>query len=92
MASFVVARGQIEKGKDVIARKGGAYKPKNAAERDRLLAAGVIVETGGKGATPAPAAPNNPARDSNTSQDNGTGAEGAQFSAGDGGGAGTSGA
>ncbi|RXE48707.1 hypothetical protein [Chromohalobacter israelensis] len=91
MASFVVARGQIEKGKDVVARKGDGYKPKNAAERDRLVAAGVLVETDGKGAK---AAPSNTAKDSDTSQNNGAGAEGSQFGAGDGaaGGAGTSGA
>ena len=41
---FIVARGQIEQGKKVLARRGDRYTPKNSAERDRLLAAGVIVE------------------------------------------------
>ncbi|TFH84774.1 hypothetical protein EQG41_20415 [Billgrantia azerbaijanica] len=55
---YIVARGQIEKGKQVLARRGEPYTPKNAAERDRLLAAGVIVEprTKAKAAEPAPTA------------------------------------
>lgn len=45
---YVVARGQIEKGKEVLAKQGDPYKPKNAAEEKRLLDAGVITEVGGK--------------------------------------------
>lgn len=45
---FVVARGQIEKGREVLAKQGDPYKPKNAAEEKRLLEAGVITEVGGK--------------------------------------------
>ncbi|WGI23634.1 hypothetical protein QEN58_09715 [Halomonas alkaliantarctica] len=41
---FVVIRGQIEKGKEVLAKRGQPYKPKNKAEEDRLLKAGVIAE------------------------------------------------
>jgi hypothetical protein len=45
MAKYIVSRGQIEKGREVIAKQGDAYTPRNAAERDRLLAAGIITET-----------------------------------------------
>lgn len=45
---FIVARGQIEKGREVLAKQGDPYKPKNAAEEKRLLDAGVITEVGGK--------------------------------------------
>ncbi|CAO1663506.1 hypothetical protein NYA30BAC_01980 [Halomonas sp. NYA30] len=41
---FIVTRGQIEKGKSVLAKEGQIYKPKNKAEEDRLLEAGVIGE------------------------------------------------
>lgn len=43
---YVVTRGQIEKGKEVLAKKGEPYKPQNAAEEKRLLDAGVIAELG----------------------------------------------
>lgn len=43
MAKYIVARGQIEKGRDVIARQGETYRPKDAAETKRLLACGAIV-------------------------------------------------
>lgn len=41
---FIVTRGQIEKGKSVLAKEGQIYKPKNKAEEGRLLEAGVIGE------------------------------------------------
>lgn len=41
---YVVARGQIEDGKKVLARRGERYTPKTNAERDRLLSRGVIAE------------------------------------------------
>jgi cytochrome c-type biogenesis protein CcmE len=44
---FVVIRGQIEKGKEVLAKRGQPYKPKNKAEEDRLVKAGVIGEAPG---------------------------------------------
>lgn len=54
---YVVARGQIEKGKEVLAKLGEPYKPKDAAEEKRLLDAGVIAELGapakGKGSSKA---------------------------------------
>lgn len=43
---YVVTRGQIEKGKEVLAKQGEPYKPQNAAEEKRLLDAGVIAELG----------------------------------------------
>ena len=39
---YLVARGQIEKGKEVLAKQGEPYKPQNAAEEKRLVDAGVI--------------------------------------------------
>lgn len=42
--SYFVARGEIHRDGKVIAREGDDYTPKNAGERDRLLARGVIVE------------------------------------------------
>ncbi|WP_278369513.1 hypothetical protein [Vreelandella titanicae] len=54
---YVVARGQIEKGKEVLAKLGELYKPKDAAEEKRLVDAGVIAELGapakGKGTSKA---------------------------------------
>lgn len=54
---YVVARGQIEKGKEVLAKLGQPYKPKDAAEEKRLVDAGVIAELGapakGKGSSKA---------------------------------------
>lgn len=43
---YVVTRGQIEKGKEVLAKLGEPYKPKDAAEEKRLVDAGVIAELG----------------------------------------------
>lgn len=61
---YVVARGQIEKGKEVLAKQGEPYKPQNAAEEKRLLDAGVIAELGapakGKGASKAKRSPTPP--------------------------------
>lgn len=45
---YIVARGQIEKGKEVLAKRGQTYKPKNAAEEKRLVALGVIAEAAGQ--------------------------------------------
>ena len=78
---YVVVRGQIEKGKEVLAKQGEPYKPKDAAEEKRLLEAGVIAELGapakGKGnskakrpAPPPEAPPGGNGDDENT---NGTG-------------------
>lgn len=54
---YVVARGQIEKGKEVLAKQGEPYKPKDGAEEKRLVDAGVIAELGapakGKGTSKA---------------------------------------
>jgi len=44
---YVVIRGQIEKGNEVLAKLGQPYKPKNRAEEDRLVKAGVIGEAPG---------------------------------------------
>ncbi|SHL49972.1 hypothetical protein [Halomonas caseinilytica] len=44
---FIVARGEIQQGPKVIAHEGEEYKPKNAAERDRLVSRGVLVEVEG---------------------------------------------
>ncbi|WBF17822.1 hypothetical protein [Halomonas elongata] len=44
---YVVARGEIQNGNKVIAREGEEYKPSNAAERDRLVSRGVLVEVEG---------------------------------------------
>lgn len=51
---YVVARGQIEKGKEVIAKLGQPYKPKDEAEEKRLVDAGIIAELGApqKGKSP----------------------------------------
>lgn len=64
---YVVARGQIEKGKEVLAKQGDPYKPQNAVEEKRLVDAGVIAELGapakGKGTSKAkrtPASPETP--------------------------------
>ncbi len=43
---YVVTRGQIEKGNEVLAKQGEPYKPQSAAEEKRLLDAGVIAELG----------------------------------------------
>lgn len=40
---FVVVRGQIESGKEVLAKQGARYTPRNKEELNRLLAAGVIA-------------------------------------------------
>ena len=53
---FVVMRGQIEKGKEVLAKRGQPYKPKNKAEEDRLVKAGVIGEAPGLQKVPEPEA------------------------------------
>lgn len=58
--SYTVARGQIEKGKDVIAKAGDKYAPKNKAEADRLIAAGVLIDPDAKKGGAAPMAPSNP--------------------------------
>lgn len=79
---FVVARGQIEKGKEVLAKQGDPYKPRNAADEKRLLDAGVIAEVGAK--QKAAKAPD-PGKTSNTSE-----GEGGEGDKGEGGGAGTS--
>lgn len=63
---YVVARGQIEDGKKVLARRGERYTPKNTAERDRLLSRGVIVEP-----RPAKAATDDGASDADTGSDTG---------------------
>lgn len=44
---YVVIRGQIEKGNEVLAKLGQPYKPKNKPEEDRLVKAGVIGEAPG---------------------------------------------
>lgn len=44
---YIVIRGQIEKGAEVVAKRGQPYKPKNAAEEKRLLDAGVIAQAPG---------------------------------------------
>lgn len=58
---YVVVRGQIEKCKEVLAKQGEPYKPKDAAEEKRLLDAGVIAELGapakGKGNSKAKRSP-----------------------------------
>ena len=58
---YVVVRGQIEKGKEVLAKLGQPYKPKDAAEEQRLVDAGVIAELGapakGKGTSKAKRSP-----------------------------------
>ncbi|XKE45748.1 hypothetical protein LG302_00985 [Halomonas organivorans] len=56
---YVVLRGVIHRDNKVVAREGDPYSPKNAAERERLLARGVIaeVEGGRKGGSQASAAP-----------------------------------
>ncbi|WP_447956507.1 hypothetical protein [Vreelandella sp. EE7] len=59
---YVVTRGQIEKGNEVLAKQGEPYKPQNAIEEKRLLDSGLIAELGasvkgkgrGKVATVAP--------------------------------------
>ncbi len=40
---YIVIRGQIEKGSQVLAKRGQPYKPKNAAEEKRLVDAGIIA-------------------------------------------------
>lgn len=91
---YVVARGQIEKGKKVLAKQGEPYKPQNAAEEKRLLDAGVIAELDapakGKGISKtkrSSAPPENPAggaSDDESSKGDGTGTgEGSGGGAGD---------
>lgn len=53
---YVVIRGQIEKGNEVLAKLGQPYKPKNRAEEDRLVEAGVIAEAPGSQKAPEPEA------------------------------------
>lgn len=53
---YVVIRGQIEKGKEVLAKRGQPYKPKNEAEKERLVKAGVIAEAPGSQKAPEPEA------------------------------------
>lgn len=91
---YVVARGQIEKGKEVLAKLGQPYKPKDDAEEKRLVDAGVIAELGapakGKGSSKAKRSstpPENPAGgtgDDENSKGEGTGTgEGSGSGAGD---------
>lgn len=58
---YVVARGQIEKGKEVLAKQGETYKPRNAAEEKRLVEAGVLTEVEGRAKAAKPADPQPPA-------------------------------
>ena len=68
--SYTVARGQIEKGNEVVAKAGEKYAPKNKADADRLIAAGVLIDPDAK-KSPAPAPePSNPP---NPSTENGSG-------------------
>lgn len=46
--ALVVARGRIEKGQEVLATAGDTYTPRNKAEADRLIAAGVLVDAAPK--------------------------------------------
>lgn len=52
---YVVIRGQIEKGSEVLAKRGQPYKPKNAAEEKRLVDAGVIALASGSESEDKPA-------------------------------------
>ena len=52
---YIVIRGQIEKGSEVLAKRGQPYKPKNAAEEKRLLDAGIIALAAGSDAKDEPA-------------------------------------
>lgn len=82
---YLVARGQIEKGKEVLAKQGEPYKPQNAAEEKRLVDAGVITELGapakGKGTSKAKRSPTPPETppggtgDEENSQGTGTGGD-----------------
>lgn len=61
--SYTVARGQIEKGNEVVARVGDKYSPKNKADADRLIVAGVLIDPDAKkggSASPAPSNQPNP--------------------------------
>lgn len=64
---YVVIRGQIEKGNEVLAKLGQPYKPKNKPEEDRLVKAGVIGE--------APGAQKASELDTDPSANQGTGGE-----------------
>ncbi|WKD26592.1 hypothetical protein NDQ72_10950 [Halomonas sp. KG2] len=92
---YVVVRGQIEKGKEVLAKQGEPYKPQNAAEEKRLLDAGVIAELGapakgkGKGTSKAKRSstpPENPT--GGTGDDENSKGEGTGTGEGSGGGSG----
>lgn len=52
---YIVQRGQIEQGNEVLARKGEIYKPKNQADADRLIEAGIIAEAASKAPRSKPA-------------------------------------
>ena len=58
---YVVARGQIEKDKEVLAKQGEPYKPRNAAEEKRLVEAGVLTEVKGRAKAAKPDDPQPPA-------------------------------
>ncbi|WP_447043963.1 hypothetical protein [Vreelandella sp. H-I2] len=77
---YVVARGQIEKGKEVLAKQGEPYKPKDATEEKRLVDAGVIAELGapakGKGTSKAKRSPTPPETPPGGTGGDGNGGEG----------------
>lgn len=71
--SYIVARGQIEKGKEVVAKAGDKYSPKNKADADRLIEAGVLIDPDAKKSGSASPAPSNPPSPPSPGTGNGNG-------------------